>query len=123
MLCRNTFLFGGCFIPVVILCRYIECFDGLHPNVFAPNSSHFQNAIFRPFVTNKVERINYMRVFNRWGAKVYERTDFPIEDESTGWDGRFNGNMLNTGVYIYLFEIEFIDGSVRKYSGDVTLLR
>ncbi|MEM9821025.1 MAG: SBBP repeat-containing protein [Bacteroidota bacterium] len=114
---------AGCLASDSTLITVSTNFPYYVPNVFAPNSSHVQNAIFRPFVTNKVERINYMRVFNRWGAKVYERTDFPTGDDSTGWDGQFNGSLLNSGVYIYVFEIQFIDGSVRKYSGDVTLLR
>jgi len=93
------------------------------PNVFAPKSKNAQNAIFRPFVTNKVNNINSVKVFNRWGDLVYERNDFPIGDETSGWDGTFNGKLLNTGVFVFSIEVEFIDGRVELFSGDVTLLR
>ncbi len=114
---------SGCFAADTTMIIVSTDFPFFVPNVFAPNSSNVQNSIFRPFVTDKVEQINYMRIFNRWGALVYERKDFPIDDESTGWDGRFNGEMLDSGVYVFLLEMEFINGSVRSYSGDVTLLR
>ncbi len=51
------------------------------PNIFAPKSSNPQNTIFRPFVTNKVRKINYVKIFNRWGVLVYERNNFPTKDE------------------------------------------
>ncbi|MEL7220152.1 MAG: gliding motility-associated C-terminal domain-containing protein, partial [Bacteroidota bacterium] len=93
------------------------------PNVFAPGSLQLENAVFRPFGTHKIQQVNFMRVFNRWGTLVYERNNFPIDDDSAGWDGRFNGTMLDAGVYLYALEMVFIDGSVRRYGGDVTLLR
>ena len=35
----------------------------------------------------------------------------------------FKGKMLNSGVYVFLLEMEFINGDIRQYSGDITLLR
>lgn len=93
------------------------------PNIFNPESRDIQNAIFRPFGTNKIQNVNFMRIFNRWGMLVYERRDFPIYDESAGWDGSFEGNRLDPGVYLYSLEMTFINGSVKQYSGDVTLVR
>lgn len=113
----------GCFATDTTFITVSTDFPFYVPNVFSPNSDNIQNTVFRPFVTDKVQKINYMRIFNRWGDQVYERKDFPTGDELVGWDGRFNGEMLNTGVYVFLLEMEFINGSVRKYSGDVTLLR
>jgi len=93
------------------------------PNVFAPQSSTVENSIFRPFVTEKVERINSMQVFNRWGTLVYERQNLPTQDESIGWDGTFNGEVLKSGSYVFAFELEFINGRTQVYSGEVTLVR
>ncbi len=114
---------SGCFATDTTLIMVSTDFPFYVPNAFVPNSSNVQNAIFRPFVTHKVRKINYMRIFNRWGDQVYERRDFPTGDESVGWDGRFKGKLLDTGVYVYSLEMEFINGAVRVYSGDVTLLR
>ncbi|MFT5169003.1 MAG: gliding motility-associated-like protein, partial [Saprospiraceae bacterium] len=114
---------SGCFAADTTMIMVSTDFPFFVPNVFAPESSNIQNTIFRPFVTHKVQKINYMRIFNRWGALVYERKDFPTVDESVGWDGRFKGKMLDSGVYVFLLEMEFINGDVRRYSGDVTLVR
>jgi gliding motility-associated-like protein len=114
---------SGCFAADTTMIMVSTDFPFFVPNVFAPESSNIQNTIFRPFVTHKVQKINYMRIFNRWGALVYERKYFPTVDESVGWDGRFKGKMLDSGVYVFLLEMEFINGDVRRYSGDVTLVR
>jgi gliding motility-associated-like protein len=93
------------------------------PNAFSPTSSHPENAVFRPFGTHKIRQVNDMRIFNRWGSLVYERTNFPGNDPTAGWDGSSDGSPLESGVYLYSLELLFIDGSVRQYAGDVTLIR
>ena len=114
---------SGCFATDTTLIEVSTSFPFYIPNAFAPKSNNVENTVFRPFVTNKVQQINFMRIFNRWGELVYERRDLPFGDESTGWDGRFNGKLLDSGVYVFILEMEFINGDVRQYSGDVTLLR
>ena len=37
-------------------------------------------------------------IYDRWGIKVFE-----TDNQLKGWDGKFNGKELNTGVYAYLF--------------------
>ncbi len=113
----------GCFAMDTILIAVSKHFPFFIPNVFAPLSSNEENSIFRPYVSSKVRNINFLRVFNRWGDVVYEEQNFPMEDKSAGWDGRFNGKLLNSGVFVFFLEVEFIDGSVEVYSGDVTLVR
>lgn len=114
---------SGCIAMDTTLIIVSTDFPYYVPNVFAPGSPHPENAVFRPFGTHKIEQVNFMRVFNRWGTLVYERTNFPIDDDSAGWDGRLNGHLLEPGVYVYSLEMRFIDGSVRQYAGDVTLIR
>ena len=113
----------GCLVSDSTLIFVSTKFPFYIPNVFAPKSNNAQNSIFRPYVTNKVENINFMRIFNRWGLLVYERNDFPIFDESAGWDGTLQGKLLDSDVFVFFLEVKFIDGSVELISGDVTLLR
>ncbi len=40
--------------------------------------------------------VHTIRVFNRWGEKVFETNDPSIK-----WDGTFRGEVLNPGVYVY----------------------
>ncbi|MFT4665503.1 MAG: hypothetical protein ACI8YQ_004287 [Polaribacter sp.] len=72
---------------------------------------------------NTVLGIRYLRVFNRWGALVFENIDFHLDDEAHGWDGYFKGVKLNPGVLVYLAEVEWIDGRVELLKGDVTLMK
>jgi len=113
----------GCFVSDTALILVSTRFPFYVPNVFAPGSSNIQNSIFRPFVTNKVEKINFLRIFDRWGSLVYERENLPKGDTSAGWDGTLNGKVLDAGVYVFFLELEFINGTTRGYSGDVTLFR
>jgi hypothetical protein len=65
-------------------------------------------------------------VFNRWGELVHERENFQPVIENTvdyGWDGKFKGEELNPAVFVYLAEVEFIDGRVEIYKGDVSLVK
>ncbi len=92
------------------------------PNIFTPDGDGF-NDIFTVFTGVGVERVNFMRVYDRWGEQVFESPSFiPSDFGNMGWDGSFKGKIMNPAVYIYLIEVEFSDGIVLLYRGDVTLL-
>ncbi|MEM6318149.1 MAG: gliding motility-associated C-terminal domain-containing protein [Bacteroidota bacterium] len=101
------------------------------PNVFAPNNAGFDtNDRFEIFTGSGVNKINYAKVFNRWGTMVADLGETqPNTNGITIWDGLIKGERANQGVYVYLIEVEFIDlqpGGGRTtllYRGDVTLLR
>jgi gliding motility-associated-like protein len=92
------------------------------PNVFSPNGDG-KNDNFKLFANNKVKKILNMEIYNRWGDKVYAKSDIEISPEDDGWDGTFNGTDVTPSVYIYMFEVELFSGEIIMYSGDVTLLR
>ncbi len=91
------------------------------PNTFTPNFDG-DNDVFKIFSGKSVSRINTFKIFNRWGSLLFETGAFS-PDESFGWDGTFQGKVMDVGVYIYFAEIEFVDGERRLYKGDVTLLK
>lgn len=93
------------------------------PNAFSPNNDGV-NDIFRPYFGAGVSQLHSLSIFNRWGSKVYERVNIPVSQiEFFGWDGTFNGENSEPGTYIYMFEVEFIDGAVELYRGEVALIR
>jgi hypothetical protein len=94
------------------------------PNIFYPNNPDGTNTHFAPNIGLGVKTVNFMRVFDRWGELVYERTNFiPENQPSIGWDGRYKGEWVQPNVYIYIVEVEFLDGRVLLYRGDVTVVR
>ena len=95
------------------------------PNIFTPDNDGI-NDFFTPFTGPGVVAINFMRIFDRWGELVYERTGPFLPDNTTddeGWDGSLKGKRMNAAVFVYLIEVEFVDGIKLLYRGDVTLLR
>jgi gliding motility-associated-like protein len=92
------------------------------PNAFSPNDDGF-NDRFTIYSDISVRQINKMQVFDRWGEMIFENDDFFPNSEAEGWNGKFRDEILNPGLYVYVVEIEFIDGEVQTFSGDVLLLR
>jgi hypothetical protein len=95
------------------------------PNAFIPANADGLNSHFNVNTGLGVELVNFMRVYDRWGELMYERERFlPNNDNfSDGWDGRYNGDFVNPGVFVYLVEVKFLDGRVLLYRGDVTVIR
>ena len=59
-----------------------------------------------------------VRVFNRWGEKVYES-----RNPEDGWDGTYNGEKLPTGPYTYIITAKGANGEFLQRDGIVTLIR
>lgn len=92
------------------------------PNAFSPNEDG-RNDNFMIYADNAVVRIRSLRIFSRSGNLVYEDTDFLPNDIDHGWDGTFRGQELDPGVFVYAAEIEFVDGIVEVFGGDVVLVK
>ncbi len=92
------------------------------PSVFSPNDDGY-NDVFFVNSNQSVLNISNFRIFNRWGETIYANRDIAPNDRSVGWDGTFKGAQLNPSVFVYLVEVEFVDGRVEIYKGDITLVR
>jgi gliding motility-associated-like protein len=92
------------------------------PGAFSPNNDGI-NDFFTVFGAEEVEEISLLQVFDRWGEKLFTKSNLPPNVENEGWDGSFGGKSLNPGVFIYHARVKFKDGSTEDYHGDVTLLK
>ncbi|MEZ4961834.1 MAG: gliding motility-associated C-terminal domain-containing protein [Saprospiraceae bacterium] len=94
------------------------------PNVFSPNGDGL-NDLFRVFTGQGVTAINFMRIYDRWGEKMFDVSNIqPSQDgTSPAWDGTFRGKAMKPAVFMYLIEVTFYDGKVLLYRGDVALMR
>ncbi len=92
------------------------------PNAFSPDEDGV-NDQFMIFGGNDVRSVKSFLVFNRWGESMFELYNFQPNNPAFGWDGTHRGRPLNAGVYVYFAEIEFIDGEVLLYKGDVILMK
>ena len=92
------------------------------PNVFSPNDDG-QNDVFLIFAKGReVKTIRSFLGFSRWGEQVWVFHDFQPNDPDFGWDESFRGQKMDTEVFVWFAELEFIDGSTAFYKGDVTLV-
>jgi gliding motility-associated-like protein len=92
------------------------------PNAFSPNNDGV-NDFFSVFINQGIEEVESMKIFNRWGALIYEGKNLSGGLEKVGWDGTFKGQPVDQGVYVYQIRLRFKDNTLVDYSGDVTILR
>lgn len=90
------------------------------PNVFSPNNDG-ANECFVPSLNPQTQIISYeLMVFDRWGNKLFETTDF-----NECWDGYFQKQRVRTGVFVYLMNLEYTFCTEVKnleVAGDVTIV-
>lgn len=98
--------------------------------VFAPNilyindiAGNSQNSSFTLFSDQQIVEIEFLRIYSRYGAIVFETRNIQPGDLSAGWDGRINNQPAEAGVYVFLARIRFADESVQTKSGDITVIR
>lgn len=109
----------GCPALDSLVVRVFETCDGEQifvPNTFTPNGDG-NNDIFIPQGFG-VDKIELMRIYNRWGELIFE-----TQNISNGWDGTFNGKPAQPGVYVYYIEAFCLNGEKSFKKGNVTLLR
>lgn len=92
------------------------------PNVFHPDDSG-ENDYFTIYSDASVKQIRYLKIYSRWGEHLFQADHIPTNHEPSGWDGTYRGQPMNPGVFVWVAEVEFIDGEVIFLKGDVTLVR
>ena len=92
------------------------------PNAFSPNGDGI-NDFFTVYKNKTIKEVKKMLIADRWGEIVFVAENFEPEDPAFGWNGDLRNTALNNGVFVYYAEVEFVDGFIGKYKGDVTLMR
>jgi gliding motility-associated-like protein len=105
-------------INVIVVCNDKNVFI---PNTFSPNNDGV-NDWFYPRGTG-LFIIQSMRVFNRWGEMVFQKANLFPNDPTAGWNGRYNGTLLNADVYTYIIEIVCENSQLLTYKGNITLIQ
>jgi len=85
------------------------------PTAFSPNGDGKNDILF---VRGAAVQTMDVKIFNRWGEKVFETTDM-----NKGWDGTFNGQAQPVDAYAFILNVTFIDGTTFEKKGNITLLR
>lgn len=93
------------------------------PNIFSPNGDG-DNDYFYIFTDGKtIDQIYSFRIFDRWGAMVFENSNILPDDPEEGWDGTQNGVSLNPAVFVWFAEVLLKSGEEKILKGDITLIK
>ncbi len=108
---------NGCIATDSVFIAVVECFGNIYvPNVFSPNNDG-ANDEFR--VYGNCILLNSLKVFNRWGEKVWE-----TDDINAHWDGYYRGELQQPGVFVYLLSyFNTATGKAKQLKGSLTLIR
>ncbi|MEM9821251.1 MAG: gliding motility-associated C-terminal domain-containing protein [Bacteroidota bacterium] len=91
------------------------------PNAFSPNGDGI-NDRFWIYSDHPAFEIVQLHIYDAHGRLLFiQRNQLP-NDEAMGWDGRFLGQKMPSGVYMWTLEMR-IDGQRKRTAGDLTLLQ
>ncbi|UYQ93119.1 PKD domain-containing protein [Chitinophaga horti] len=86
------------------------------PSGFTPNNDGV-NDLFRVIAAG-IPRIDYLRVFDRWGGQVFYTNQLSVP-----WDGTMNGRPMPIGTYVWTISGKDYTGKLVERKGTITLIR
>ena len=107
---------AGCKIVDSLLIRVFEKYSVFTPKAFSPDGNGV-NDFMRPILVG-IKEVRSFRVYSRWGNLLFQTKDISI-----GWDGTYNGQLMPTDSYTWVFEGIDIDNKPVILSGKTTLIR
>jgi gliding motility-associated-like protein len=114
MICIDA---NGCKDTTEISYTEIEkCCQFAYPNAFTPNNDG-KNDRFRPVMRGNMEEYD-LSIYNRFGERVYHS-----KDPRSGWDGSYNGQLCDVGMYYFFVKAKCYTGQKEEHSDAFDLLR
>jgi len=108
---------NGCSAKDSISVTANACASGIHfPNAFTPDNNG-NNDTYKPVVYDIP--VNYrLRIYNRYGEKVFETTDF-----KQGWDGWYRGRRQPPDTFVWYCVYQFTGSLSAAEKGTLILVR
>jgi len=92
----------------------------------------YRSDIFRPldalngtfYVQSNFDvMIDRLSIYDRWGNLVFLNEDFLSNDQLEGWNGTYDNERAEQGVYVYQIEYRDAEGRQETVSNSLTLIR
>ena len=112
---------AGCVTVDTQLVRIFSQAEIFVPKGFTPNNDGMNDRLF-PIAVG-INKLNYFKVFNRWGVLMYETQDAGSRSTGGGWDGTHKGAKQPMDSYTWIAEGVDVDGHTIKISGSTVLMR
>lgn len=110
---------GACTASDSVYVNFEHCENCLRlPNVFSPNGDGINDVFaIKPVCPVAMYQI---KIYDRWGKQVFG--SFSLHHH---WDGTYNGQALDLGVYFYTITIRYDlpNAKHETFKGDITLIR
>ncbi|HQW11749.1 MAG TPA: gliding motility-associated C-terminal domain-containing protein [Saprospiraceae bacterium] len=91
-----------------------DCFEGI--GAITPNGDGKNDKLL---ITCLGSIQNKLLIFDRWGQKVYESSNY-----NNDWEGNdAGGNLLPDGGYYWVLQVRETGGTVQNYKGSVSIIR
>jgi gliding motility-associated-like protein len=116
--CLTAISESGCQDTLCAPILVTEEFTIFVPNTFTPDGDEF-NQHLEIFV-NGIDDFGFsMLIFNRWGEVIWESND-----PSVGWDGTYNGSLVQDGTYVWKIVVKDPNNDDRKeFIGHINVLK
>lgn len=90
-------------------------------NVFSPDGDGVNDILYIQGVANSTIVVNDFSIYDRWGNKIFDKSQPEFNNKIDGWNGQYNGQLAMIGVFVY--SINFVqDGQAQTKIGTVTLV-
>jgi gliding motility-associated-like protein len=91
------------------------------PNAISPNGDNINDHFY--LIADNESVIELMQIYDRWGELIFEAQNILPNNPDLGWNGLYNSQKMNPGVYVYYARVNTGDGAVQILKGDFTLVR
>ena len=94
----------------------LQCNTVFLPQAFTPNGDDRNDQFFisNPYA---IEDLTIFEIFDSWGGRI-----FSTNDKFAHWDGSFNGQQLNSGIYLWKVRFRCRGQDLSQF-GSVTILK
>jgi gliding motility-associated-like protein len=108
-----------CVLPDFELAKVVSTNKIFIPTAFSPNGDG-QNDVFKLYGGLGIAKVNTFSVYNRWGDQLFYAENYGIHDDIY-WDGKDAALTGVSEIFTYSCEIQFLDGTINFYKGDIVM--
>ncbi len=87
------------------------------PTAFSPNADGRNDAFMVITPPENITAVTLV-IYNRWGEELFSSNSL-----LKPWNGTFKGENCPIGVYVYYGSVTLVNGEVKEFKGNVTLIR
>ncbi len=91
-------------------------------NVINPGSTGVNASLYLQSKSDSKIVVNEFIIYDRWGNMVFHKLNPKLNLPEDGWDGYFNNQRVNLGVFVYYIEY-ILDGEIKTIVNNITVIR